>query len=169
MNQVAREGVESLAIRGVASSLDLAPNALYRYFTNLSELKATLAEESRVLVLKALQKAAGQKAPKEAICSLSRAYVRFARQNPNVFALALMPATPEAEENGAHVKSWRFVLGQVARIYGERRAPEAAVALWAFLHGMTVLEAAGVFGEQKPASGFDFGLQMWIEGAKKFS
>jgi hypothetical protein len=29
--------------------------------------------------------------------------------------------------------------GHVARIYGEERTPEAAVALWAFLHGMTTL------------------------------
>ena len=64
-----------------------------------------------------------------------------------------------------HRESWRFMLGQVARVYGETRAPEAAVALWAFLHGMTVLEAAEVFGELKPASSFEFGLQMWIGAA----
>jgi hypothetical protein len=40
-----------------------------------------------------------------------------------------------------------------------------SVALWAFLHGMTVLEAAEVFGELKPASSFEFGLQMWIGAA----
>jgi hypothetical protein len=40
-----------------------------------------------------------------------------------------------------------------------------SVALWAFLHGMTVLEAAELFGELKPASSFEFGLQMWIGAA----
>jgi len=64
-----------------------------------------------------------------------------------------------------HRELCRFMLAQVARIYGETRAPEAAVALWAFLHGMTVLEAAEVFGELKPASSFEFGLQMWIGAA----
>ena len=165
MEQTAREGIENLAIRSVATALHLAPNALYRYFANLSALKAALAEESRILLLKVLQKAAGAKAPEEAIRSIARAYVRFAREKPHVFALTLMPSTPEAEENGVHRESWRFMLGQVARIYGETRAPEAAVALWAFLHGMTVLEAAGVFGELKPASSFEFGLQMWIGAA----
>jgi hypothetical protein len=40
-----------------------------------------------------------------------------------------------------------------------------SVALWAFLHGMTVLEAAELFGELKPASSFEFGFQMWIGAA----
>ena len=85
---------------------------------------------------------------------------------PNsVVTPTLMPSTPETEGDAAHVQSWRFVLGQVARIYGEKKAPEAAVALWAFLHGMTVLEAAGVLGEQKPTSSFEFGLRMWIKAA----
>jgi len=46
-------------------------------------------------------------------------------------------------------------------------APEAAIALWAFLYGMTALEAAGVFGERKPAGSLGFRLQMWINAASK--
>jgi AcrR family transcriptional regulator len=165
MDQVSRDGVQKLAIRSVAAALDLAPNALYRYFANRAALEAALANESRRRLHEVLQKAAGKKAPEEAIRSIARAYVRFAREQPQVFALTMMPSTPETEGDAAHVQSWCFVLGQVARIYGEKKAPEAAVALWAFLHGMTVLEAAGVLGEQKPTSSFEFGLRMWIEAA----
>lgn len=164
MKQVSRDGINKLAIRSLAAALGLTPNALYRYFSNLAALEAALADESRRLVLEALQKAAGKKSPEDAIRSLARAYVSFARKQPQLFALTLMPPTTETED-AVHVKSWRFVLGHVARIYGEEKAPEATVALWAFLHGMTVLEAAGVFGGLKPASGFGFGLQMWIRSA----
>jgi AcrR family transcriptional regulator len=165
MQQTAREGIENLAMRSVAAALHLAPNALYRYFANLSALKAALAEESRALLLKVLKSAAGAKAPEKAIRSIALAYMKFAQEKPHVFALTLMPLTTEAEENGVHRESWRFFRGQVAKIYGETRASEAAVALWAFLHGMTVLRAAEVFGETKPASSFEFGLQMWIGAA----
>jgi AcrR family transcriptional regulator len=167
MDQVARDGIQKLAIRSVAASLGLAPNALYRYFANLAALKASLGEESRRLVLEAIRKAAGKKPPEEAIRSIARAYVRFAREHPQVFSLTLMPSAAETEDDAgaAHLQSWHFVLEHVARIYGEKRAPEAAVALWAFLHGMTALEAAGVFGERKPASSFEFGLRMWIRAA----
>jgi AcrR family transcriptional regulator len=165
MEQTAREGIENLAMRSVATALHLAPNALYRYFANLSALKAALAEESRALLLNVLKKAAGAKAPEAAIRSIAQAYMKFAREKPHVFALTLMPFTTEAEENGVHLDSWRFFRDQVARIYGDKKAPEAAVALWAYLHGMTVLQAAEVFGETKPASSFEFGLRIWIGAA----
>ena len=165
MDQVSRDGIQKLAIRSVAAALGLAPNALYRYFANLAALEAALAEESRRRLLEILQRAAGKKAPEEAIRSIAQAYVRFAREQPHVFSLTLMPSAAETEGDAAHVQSWSFVLGHVARIYGEKRAPEAAVALWAFLHGITALEAARVFGERKPVSSFEFGLRMWIKAA----
>jgi AcrR family transcriptional regulator len=167
MDQVVKNGIGKLAIRSVAAALDLTPNALYRYFPSLAALEAALADESRIRLLEALQKAAGKKSPEEAIRSIARAYVRFAQKQPQIFALTLMPSASDGEGEPSHLQSWRFVLGQVVRIYGEKKAPEAAVALWAFLHGMTVLEAAGVFGERKPASSFEFGLQMWISAASK--
>jgi hypothetical protein len=86
---------------------------------------------------------------------------------PKVFALTLMPGPNDVEDEATHVQLWRFVLGHVACVYGGERAPEAATALWAFLHGMTALESAGVFGERKPASSFEFGLRMWIRAASK--
>lgn len=165
MDQVSRYGIQKLAIRSVAAALDLAPNALYRYFANLAALEAALAEESRRRLQVVLQKAAGKKPPEEAIRSIARAYLRFAGEQPQVFSLTLMPSTAETEGESSHIELWRFVLGQVARIYGEEKAPEAAVALWAFLHGMTALEAARVFGERKPVSSFEFGLLMWIKAA----
>lgn len=68
-------------------------------------------------------------------------------------------------EDAARLRSWQFVLGQVGRLYGQEPAPEAALVLWAFLHGMTVLQRAGVFGKLKPESSFKVGLQMWIDAA----
>lgn len=165
IGQVARDGVDKLAIRSVAAALGLAPNALYRYFSNLAELQSALAGESRRLLLEALRKAVGKKPPEEAIRSIARAYLRFARAQPHIFSLTLMPSAIDSQGDAAHVESWHFVLGYVARLYGEKRAPEAAVALWAFLHGMTALEAARVFGERKPVSSFEFGLHMWISAA----
>ena len=162
MEQVARDGPSKLAVRSVASALGLAPNALYRYFDNLAALEAALADTSRDRLLAALKKAAGKKPPKLAIRSIARAYVRFAREQPNVFLLTLKRPDAGVQEGAAHIESWTFVLSQVARLYGEQKAPEAAIVLWAFLHGFTSLETAQVFGERKPVSSFEFGLTMWI-------
>jgi hypothetical protein len=62
---------------------------------------------------------------------------------------------------------WNFVLEQVGRISGPKRAPEAAIALWALLHGFVGLASAGVFDKRgKPRSGFDWGLQAWFRASR---
>ena len=162
---VAKDGISKLAIRSVAEALGLAPNALYRYFANLAALEAAVAEESRSRLLAVLERAAGKKRPEEAIRGIARAYLRFAREQPHLFSVTLMPPAAGMEDAGSHVRSWTFVLAHVARLYGEKRAPEAAIILWAFLHGMTALEAARVFGERKPVSSFESGLEMWLRAA----
>src|ERR1039457_6726937 len=87
MRQVESEGVDSLAIRSVASTLGLAPNALYRYFESLATLKAAVAEEARGQMLEVMQKAVGRKGPAESIRAISEGYLRFAHEQPQVFAL----------------------------------------------------------------------------------
>ena len=165
MKQVEDEGVENLAIRSVASALGLAPNALYRYFNSLASLQAALAEETRVRMLGIMQKATGRKGPAETIRAISAAYLRFAFEQPNVFALYLKTSGTELDDNPQCSKNNEFFLEQVARVYGETRAWEASHALWAFLHGLAVLREAGVLSKSQLANSFKFGLQMWIAGA----
>ncbi|MEZ5703637.1 MAG: TetR/AcrR family transcriptional regulator [Burkholderiaceae bacterium] len=165
MRQVTLNGVDKLAMRSVAAALDLAPNALYRYFDNLASLQGALADESRLRLLDALQAAVTSEGPEATLRAIAYAYVQFAREHPELFSLTLRPGAVEAEDEPSHLKSWVFTRGHVAQLYGEERASEATVALWAFLHGITALEAAGVFGDIKPASSFEFGLQIWISAA----
>jgi AcrR family transcriptional regulator len=165
MNQVAQYGIGKLAIRSVAAELGLAPNALYRYFDNLAALAAALADESRTRLLDKLQTAVSAGHPADTIRAIAESYLQFSRDHPALFALTLLPGAAEDDAEPSHLKSWNFTRAHVARLYGEERASEATVALWAFLHGMTALEAAGIFGETKPASSVEFGLQMWIDAA----
>jgi AcrR family transcriptional regulator len=168
MKQVENEGVESLAIRSVAFTLGLAPNALYRYFESLAALEAAVAEEARLQMLEFMQKAAGRKGPAESIRAISEAYLRFAHEQPRVFALYLKTSgahsdspqcTPQCDRNT------EFFLEQVTRVYGEKRAWEASLALWAFLHGLAVLREAGVLSAAQSSTSLKFSLQMWIDGA----
>ncbi len=144
----------------MAAELGLAPNAIYHYFASLVTLQEALANESRRMLLEKMQSIVGRKGPGEAIRAVAEAYVQFAREQPGVFSLTLKPSKAHEGEPAAHLQSWIFVVTQVSRVYGEKRAPEAALTLWAFLHGMTVLQHAGVFGKLKPASSFTFDLQM---------
>jgi AcrR family transcriptional regulator len=89
LEEVESEGLENLAIRSVAAKLGLAPNALYRYFENLSALELAVAEEVRFQMLGVLQKVIGRKGPSESIRAISEAYLRFAQERPRAFALYL--------------------------------------------------------------------------------
>jgi hypothetical protein len=92
---------------------------------------------------------------------MSSAYIKFARDNRHLYEVMMSPHAPE--HDATFLQSlWTFTVEQVQRIAGSERAAQASVALWAFLHGAAVLEAAQVLGERKPASGLEFGLDAWL-------
>jgi AcrR family transcriptional regulator len=164
LEQVENEGVENLAIRSVAARLGLAPNAIYRYFESLAALKAAVAEEAYLRMLEIMRKAAGRKEPAEAVRAFSEAYLRFAHEQPRVFALYL--TTPGVHTNSPQcVRNSQFFWEHVARIYPEKRSREASLTLWALLHGLAVLREAGVLTQKQAVTSLNFGLQMWIDAA----
>ena len=159
---VESEGPENLAIRSVAGKLELAPNALYRYFENLSALEFAVAEEVRFQMLEVIQKVIGRKGPTESIRATSEAYLHFAHERPRAFALYLKNSdsqTPQCARNT------EFFVEQVARVYGEDRARMAAHALWAQIHGLAVLVGAGVLPWEEAHVRLKFALKIWIDGA----
>lgn len=169
MEMLAGEGLRGLSLRAVAARLGVAPNALYRYFADREALEAAMAAESAHRMHQALRRAAGNRDPEQALRAVARAYLRFAREKPEWYAMMMAPSEcvgpPEP-----HPELWLFVLELVSRVSGEARKAEAAVALWAFLHGVAGLEAAGVFQQpvshKKPRSSVDFGLEAWLKAAR---
>jgi len=92
---------------------------------------------------------------------MSSAYIKFARDNRHLYEVMMSLHAPEHDATFRQCL-WTFTVEQVQRIAGSDRAAQASVALWAFLHGAVALEAAQVFGESKPASGLEFGLDAWL-------
>lgn len=165
VEQVEEHGMRGLSLRSLAATLGLAPNALYRYFADRSALESALAGEvSRILHI-AMQRAVRQGTPEQAIRGLSRAYLVFARKHPNLYEFLLLPCETKGGEAVSRENLWSFVIEHVATLTGQRRADDASVALWAFLHGIAELEAANVFGDKKPGTSFEFGLNAWLAAA----
>jgi hypothetical protein len=73
----------------------------------------------------------------------------------------ILDEDPEARSNDC----WAFVVDRVSLVSANSRAAEAAVALWALLHGTATLVAAHVFGKEKPIHGVKFGLDAWFAAA----
>jgi AcrR family transcriptional regulator len=161
VRDVAQRGIRDLSLRNLATSLNLAPNAIYRYFADRSALEAALANEAARQLELALRKAAAGLEPATTIRKMSSAYLKFARDNRHLYEVMMSRHAPEHDATFFD-SLWAFTLEQVQRIAGLESAPQASVALWAFLHGAAVLEAAQVLGARKPASGVEFGLEAWL-------
>jgi AcrR family transcriptional regulator len=161
VKDLARKGIRDLSLRNIAASLDLAPNAIYRYFSDRSALEAALADEAARQLELALRKAADGCEPVATIHEMSSVYMKFAKDNRHLYEVMMSLHAPEHDATSRQ-SLWAFTVEQVQRIAGPDRAAPASVALWAFLHGAVTLEAAQVFGENKPASGLEFGLDAWL-------
>ncbi len=155
-------GVSAIYLYGMLPLLStFAPNALYRYFSDRSALEATLADESARQLELALRKAAGGCDPPTTIRRMAAAYFKLARQHHHPYEVMMSLHAPE--HDAICRQSLRmFTVEQVRRIAGADRAARAAFALRTLLQGVAVLEAAQVFGGNKPAGGFDFGLDAWL-------
>jgi AcrR family transcriptional regulator len=161
VKELVHGGIRALSLRNIAASLDLAPNAIYRYFSDRRALEAALANEAARQLELALRKAADGCEPVTAIREMLSAYIKFARDNRHLYEVMMSLHAPEHDAT-SHQSLWTFTVEQVQRIAGSDRAAQASVALWAFLHGAVALEAAQVLGEIKPASGLEFGFEAWL-------
>jgi AcrR family transcriptional regulator len=166
VKELVHGGIRDLSLRNIAASLDLAPNAIYRYFSDRRALEAALANEAARRLELALRKAADGREPVTAIREMSSAYIKFARDNRHLYEVMMSLHAP-GHDATSHQSLWAFTLEQVQRIAGPDRAARASVALWAFLHGAVALEAAQVLGELKPASGIEFGFEAWLMAVSK--
>lgn len=170
MRLLTEQGLAGLSLRAVAGALGVAPNALYRYFADRAALEAALASEVARRLHVVLKRAAAGKEPEAAVRAVCRAYLKFAREQRHGYEAMMTVCNPAEEDAAAHVALWAFVLELVTKLAGEARAAEAAVALWALLHGAAGLEAANIFHPEnphgKPVSGIAFGMDAWFVGAR---
>lgn len=166
MELLAHGGLRSVSVRSVAAQLDLAPNALYHYFADVEDIKAAIAAEVAARLHVVLEKAVRGKTADRAIRAIAAAYMAFAREQHLLYEALLVPRPATGPNAIAPEMLWLFFVGQVRRITGEPRAPQAAVALWAMLHGMAALESVGAFNEQIPSTGFEFGLDAWMDASR---
>jgi AcrR family transcriptional regulator len=163
--QIEACGIRAMSLRSLAAALGLAPNALYRYFADRASLEAAVSAEMAARLHALLRNAAGKKAPAGAIRAIAAAYLKFARENRFLYEIFMQPCQGTPDEAAKHEQLWLFVVEKVASLTGPTRAPQAAVALWAFLHGFSALDAVGVFARGKPDNGLAFGLDAWLASA----
>jgi AcrR family transcriptional regulator len=165
LRQVEQQGLRGLSLRALAGSLELTPNALYRYFADRAVLEAALVGEVAQLLRSTMERAVRKGGPEQAIRNIARVYLEFARKRPRLYELLLLPCDVHEGKATPHQDLWNFVLEYVTALTGPNQASEATIAFWAYLHGTAQLEALNVFNGKKPGKAFDFGLNAWMAAA----
>jgi AcrR family transcriptional regulator len=154
---LATEGPPVLTMRRLAAELDLKAPSLYKHVASKAELELFMVEQGLVELGSASHAAVADDASTLGpVASLLGSYRRFALENPELYRLATGPSFPRAQltpglEDWAGEPFWRAV--------GDA---QVAQALWAFAHGMAILE---IDGRLLPAD-LD---ATWAAGAAAFS
>lgn len=157
-------GVAELSMRTLAANLGVTPNALYRYFASKADLEFAMADEGGHMMLAELEKAAAGLAPPEDIRAMARAYVRFARQYPKLYAMKMQHCALNEDKPGSHDAIWAFVMQLAGQLPTAWDPKDLAMSLWAFLHGMVELDRANLLEGRAPEATIEVGLDVMMAG-----
>ncbi len=151
------EGFDALTMRRLADELGIRAPSLYKHLPDKAALCSALVEQAFVEMGTALHAAVDPDDPSGSVAELLRAYRDHGVTQPNLYRLATVgplqrQSLPEGLEEWAGTP---FFL-----VTGE---PYLAQALWAFAHGMVILEIDGRFAD---TSDLD---RTWAQGARAFS
>jgi len=144
---IARDGVSSLTLRGVARRAGVSHAAPAHHFGDLLGLLHALADESYE-ALRAHMLAAIEGAPdaQNALRRSGVAYVAFAAANPARFRAMFHPAIGDdaGKPSAAKAAAYDVLLAGIRAVYGsralgEREAAELALSAWAPVHGLASL------------------------------
>jgi AcrR family transcriptional regulator len=150
------EGSEGLSMRRLADRLGIRAPSIYEHVQDKQALEAALISDGFAETAELFADAVDDS--DEPLAALAAAYRDFARRHPHLYRLMTERPLPRARlvpgvENRAALPLLRATGGDRDR----------ARAVWAFAHGMTILELNGRF---PPGADLD---AAWREGIEAFS
>lgn len=154
-----------ISLREVARAADVSHNAPYHHFRDRLGLLKVLAERSMVDLNRAVEAAIISIAPAadagQSLRTAAAAYIHFAVARPHAFnviydPLVCIPTQPTATM-GPLITKLEELLGETAARAGFPEEDEAR-ALWALVHGLGTLCAAGHFPESDAYAACDAAL-----------
>jgi AcrR family transcriptional regulator len=158
------QGLAQLSMRTLAANLGVTPNALYRYFASKADLEFAMADEGGRLMLATLEHAAQGLIAPQAIRAMAGAYIRFARQYPQLYAVKMQHSGGNNTKPGSHDEVWRFVMNLAASLPSPWSPKDLAMSLWAFLHGMVELDRTNSLEGRPPEAAIEVGLDIMVAG-----
>ena len=163
------EGPGGLTMRSLARSLRVSAPSLYFHVESRADLLSQLISIGLRELERTIAAAAAVPGPISArALRIAHSYIDFATANPQLFTLIFGPCIDEDRyDRAAGDAAAAPVLALCAEIVPEDDALNLASAVWAFVHGYTVLRLAAQF-RTNPAHepAFERALIAMIEGAR---
>lgn len=140
-------GMQEVTLANLAKKLGIRPPSLYNHFDGLGGLRKKMAIYGIYRLYEVLAQAAIGVSGDEAVLTISKAYVDFARKHPGVYEATLMAPDMEDEDvqhAGSKVVDLTVRVLQAYRLEGDT-AIHAVRGLRSILHGFSSLEQSGGF------------------------
>jgi AcrR family transcriptional regulator len=151
------DGPDALTMRRLGEEVGMRAPSLYKHFPGKRHVEAALVEDAFLEMGQALHRAVGRPDAGGPVAAVLAAYRQMALTNPHLYRLATGPEPPR-DLLAPGVEAWAgepFFLAT-----GE---PHLAQAMWAFAHGMAILEIEGRFMDDSDLD------RTWRSGAQAFS
>jgi len=154
---IAEFGVEAFSVRELARRADYTPGALYRHFSGRDGILNELGMRALVRLGAYLERVPESLPPRDHVVELGMAYLRFAEEHPDDFALAFDGLTGRVPTWSMFVEvAWPFTLvvrafhrGVVEGAFAARAGfgPDAmAYGLWSLANGAAALSRRHLSG-----------------------
>lgn len=153
---IGRAGLDGLTMQSVAAELRIKAPSLYKHVGGKRDIEIELIVDTLAEMGEALHRAVAEAPPGRRAAALLDAYRRVALADPDLYRLATQGTLPRRELPPG-LEAWASEPFRLAT--GD---PYRGQALWAFAHGMVVLEIDRRFAD---ASQLD---TTWAEGAAAF-
>jgi AcrR family transcriptional regulator len=150
MELLVQDGPQNLSLRAVARRSDYSPAALYEYFDSREALLAALWAEVDGSLREFLRSVPENLPPSDRLVALGMNYIRFARQNPQLYRLYFIdPAGSLPYDELVRSSAAFHLLVDVLstgieqddfKAHNGFELGEMAYACWALLHGITSLQ-----------------------------
>lgn len=153
---VSEAGVSGLTARRLADRIGYSVGTLYNFFEDLDDLVIQMSGRVLDRMHAACSRISKKGTPQESLRAYARAYLRFTKEHPNLWAMVL--------DGGSHhhreLPDWYLaktdrLLGLVEEVLapllpGEPDRRRSARVLWASLHGISALAGRRAVGGNAP-------------------
>jgi AcrR family transcriptional regulator len=146
-------GAGGVTMRGLAARIGVTPMALYRHFDNRDDLLAAIVAHGHATFLRYLNRALAEPTPAARLLAAGEQYLAFALEHPRSYAVMFMEhaplhATPGRTQSWEDAATFRFLVDRIrdAAAAGALQiddAEDAALTVWAHVHGLVSLFLAG--------------------------